>query len=274
MGAVIGGIEMTYNLNRIFVISGASAETAERPIQWRMDWQTGIGAPGTASPQLPSAGRYGFARGFLNLWTHSDVFDTDSLLSVAPPVLLLPALSVKADGTPDDALPRLEVSLKDASLEDVWIRFGREDAPDSFIEWTATGRQDFYADSQFFQEFFFVQIESPELVGAAFSWARDDGMVITVEGQTLAAPVSETQGKKIWGNLIEYGVTADVLAIGSVETLTPGEESARLTIRYDGKLARGRKAVDDLNREWDIRGSRAIQERRYLQFDLTRRVQN
>lgn len=265
---------MKYKLNRIFTISGASAETAESGIRWRMDWQTGLGIGGTASPQLPSPGRYGFCRNFLNLWTHTDIHDTDSLLSYAPPMLLLPAQSVRADGTPDDALPRLEVSLKDSALEDVWIRFAREDALAHFVEWTATGRQDYYADSPYFQEYFFAQIESAELVGNAFSWNRDDAMVITVQGQTIAAPVSETQGKRVWGELREYGVTADVLAIGSVETLTPGEESARLTIRYNADLARGKKATDDIGREWDIRGSRSIGERRYLQYDLTRRVQN
>ena len=99
-------------------------------------------------------------------------------------------------------------------------------------------------------------------------------MVIIVEGMTAPSPVSETTGKRAWGTLVELGVTADILAIGSTETLTPGEESAGLTIRYNADLARGKKATDDLGREWDIKGSRTIHERRYLQFDLTRRVQN
>ena len=100
------------NLNRLFVISGASAETAERPIQWRMDWQTGLGIGGTSSAQLPSVGRYAFARGFLNLWTYSDIHDTATLLDVAPAMLLLPAQSVNADGSPDDALPPLGSGLE------------------------------------------------------------------------------------------------------------------------------------------------------------------
>ena len=265
---------MNYRLNRVFQISGASAETAERGIRWRCDYQTGLGAAGTASPQLPSPGRYGFARAFLSLWTHSDVYDTDSLLSYAPPLLLLPAQSVNADGTPDTVTPKLETALKDSALEDVWIRFARDDNPDSYVEWTATGRQDYYSDSAFFQEFFFVEVGSPELIGDAFEWNRDDLMAFTVEGQTIAAPVSETPDKKVWGSLTEYGISTDILAIGSDELQTPGEESARLTIRYDNRLARGKKVVDDLSREWDVRGSRAIHERRYLQFDLTRRVQN
>ena len=70
-------------------------------------------------------------------------------------MLLLPAQSVNADGSPDDSLPRLEPALKDSALEDVWIRFARESAPDNFIEWTATGRQDYYSDSDFFQEYLF-----------------------------------------------------------------------------------------------------------------------
>ncbi len=263
---------MRFKLNRIFQISGASAETAERGIRWRMDWQTGLGIGGTASPQLPSPGRYGFCRGFLNLWTYSDIFDTDSLLSVAPPMLLLPAQSVRADGTADDSLPRLEVSLKDSALEDVWIRFAREDAPENFVEWTAVGRQDYFADSPYFQEFFFVQVESSELVGAAFEWARDDLMLFTVEGQTLAAPVSQTPDKKVWGELTEFGATVDIVAVGATEHQTPSEESARLIVRYNSDIARGRKAIDDLGRGWDIRGSRAIHERRFLQFELSRVV--
>ena len=264
---------MSYNLNRIFTISGASAETSEQSIRWLLDYVTGLGASGTADPQLPSHGRYGFARAFLSLWTYSDIHSTDSLLDTAISHILLPAQSVNADSTPDTVIPRMEVALKDSAVTDKWIRFFREDDPESFLEWTATGREDFFSDSKFNQEFYFVKVGTPTLTGTAFSWLRDDLMAIEVEGQTLAAPVSETTGKKIWGSLVEYGVTSDVLAIGSVETLTPGEESARLTTRYNPALARGRKATDDLGREWDIKGSRAIRERRFLQYDLTRVVQ-
>ena len=88
---------MTVTLNRIFTVSGGSAETAERAIEWRMDWQTGIGAAGTADAQLPSHGRYAFARGYLNLWTYSDIYDTDTISSVNPSMILLPAQSVLAD---------------------------------------------------------------------------------------------------------------------------------------------------------------------------------
>ena len=265
---------MTYSLNRICTISGASAETEDRAIAWRCDFQTGIGAAGTADAQLPSAGRYAFARGYLNLWTYSDIYDTDTLSSVAPPMLLLPAQSVNADSTPDVSLPRMEVSLKESALDNKWIRFRPERlASDNYLEWTATGRQDYFSDSQFFQEYFFVEVGSATLHGAAFSWDRDESVIWTVEDQIIAAPVSETTGKKVWCNLVELGVSVDVLAIGSNEELTPGEESARLTVRYNPNIARGRKVTDDLDREWDVKGSRPIRERRYLQFDLTRVVQ-
>ena len=265
---------MTYNLNRIFTISGASAETEEAPIAWLMDFQTGVGASGTASPQLPSAGRYGFARSFLNLWHYDSVNSSDEVLNTGISHILLPAQSVNQDSTPNSTLPRLEVSLKDSALDGKWIRFALESNPDNYLEWSASGRQDFYSDSRFHQEYFFISVGAPTLVGDSFSWARDELMVITVEDQTAPAPVSSTTGKKAWGALVELGVSADVLAIGSNEELTPGEESARLTIRYNPNLARGRKVTDDLSREWDVRGSRAIMERRFLQFDLTRVVQN
>ena len=266
---------MAYNLNRIFTVSGGSAETAERPISWRMDWQTGIGAAGTASPQMPSAGRYGFARGYLNLWTYSDIYDTDSLLDVAPPMLVLPARSVNADSTPDDVTPALETSLKEAAVTDKWIRFRPERlASDNYVEWTATGRQDYFADSDFFQQFFFVSVGSATLHGAAFAWERDESIIITVEDQQFPAPVSETTGKKAWGKLTELGISLDLLAVGSDEYQTPGEESARLIMRYDESIARGKSVTDDLGRVWTVKGSRSIRERRYMEFDLSRRVQN
>ena len=263
-----------HSLNRIFTVSGGSAETEERAIEWRMDWQTGIGAAGTASPQLPSHGRYAFCRGFLNLWTYSDIYDTDTISSVNPPMLLLPARSVLENSEPDNTLPALETSLKDAAVTDKWIRFRpvSNDA-DNYVQWTATGRRDYYADSPFFQEFFFVEVDTPTLVGDSFSWLRDDAIIITVEDQTIPASASETLNKKAWGRITEYGISVDVLAIGSDEYQTPGEESARLILRYDANLARGKSVTDDLNREWTVKGARAIRERRFLEFDLSRRVQ-
>ena len=265
---------MTYSLNRVFTVSGGSAETADRAIEWRMDWQTGIGAAGTASPQLPSPGRYAFCRGYLGLWTYSDIHDTDSLLSVAPPMLLLPARSVLENSESDSTLPMLETSLKDSAVADKRIRFRpvSNDA-DNYFQWTARGRQDYYADSPYFQEFFFVEVDTPELIGDSFSWNRDDAILITVEGQTMATSATETLDKKAWGRLTEYGIATDVLAIGSDEFQTPGEESARLILRYDASLARGKTVVDDLQREWTVKGSRAIRERRYMEFDISRRVQ-
>ena len=94
-----------------------------------------------------------------------------------------------------------------------------------------------------------------------------------MEDQTIAASASETLNKKAWGKLTEYGISTDILAVGSDEYQTPGEESARLTLRYDANLARGKSVTDDLGRLWNVKGSRAIRERRYMEFDLSRRVQ-
>ena len=61
-----------YRLNRVVTVSGASAETEERPIEWRMDFQDGVGISGTASTQLPSLGRYAFNRGSYSGSWHYD----------------------------------------------------------------------------------------------------------------------------------------------------------------------------------------------------------
>ena len=71
---------------------------------------------------------------------------------------------------------------------------------------------------------------------------------------------------------MEFGTTQDIIAVGAVEHQTPSEESARLIVRYNSDIARGKKVIDDLNREWDVKSSRAIHERRYLQFELSRVV--
>ena len=262
-----------FRLNRICYVSASSGRTEERPIEWRFNHQSGIGASGTATSELPATGKYGFARGFLNLWHFNDVHDSDALLSVPIQAIELGS-AVNEDGSPDTLTPDAQTALKDAALVGKSVRFRPERVrPDNYVQWVSSGRADYFADSPKFQQFFFIDVESPELVGAPFEWDRDELVIFTVEGQTAPSPVSEIMDKKVWAQINEYGNTVDIVNVGSTEYQTPATETARAVIRYDDSLARGKKLTDDKNREWDITSSRSIADRRYIEFQLSRVVQ-
>ena len=263
-----------YRLNRVVTISGASAETEEQPIEWRFDYQDGIGISGTASTQLPSLGRYAVNRGsYSGSWHHDEVHDTDALLATSIPTLELGAQSIYADGTPNTILPSLEASLTDATLENVEVRFRPERLPDdNYFRWTATGRGDYFPGEAKFHEFIFLYVESPELVGDSFSWDRNERVFFSVSGITAPQSIGEVSNRKAWAQLVELGITSGIVAVGSSELQTTSEETARLVIRYDPDLAQGKKVTDDLGREWTVRSSRAIRDRRFLEFELFRLV--
>ena len=263
-----------YRLNRIVTISGASAETSEQPIEWRFDFQDGVGISGTASTQLPSLGRYAFNRGsYSGSWHHDEVHDTAALLTIAIPTLEVGAQSIYADGSPNTILPSLEASLTDATLDGVEVRFRPERLPDTnFFKWTATGRSDYFPGEAKFHEFVFVFVENPELVGDSFSWARNERVLISVSGITAPMASGETTNRKAWGAITELGIVSGIVSVGSDNLQTVSEETARLVIRYDADLAQGKSVTDDLGREWTVRSSRAIRDRRFLEFELFRLV--
>ena len=263
-----------YRLNRIVTVSGASAETEERPIEWRMDFHDGVGISGTASTQLPSLGRYAFNRGsYSGSWHYDEVHDTDSLLATSIPTLELGAISINADGSPNTILPSIEASLTDATLDNVEVRFRPERLDsDNYFKWTATGRSDYFPSESKFHEFIFVYVESPELVGDAFSWDRNERVFFSVSGITAPQSIGEVSNRKAWAALYELGITSGIVSVGSSEIQTTSEETARLILRYDPDLAQGKAVTDDLGREWTVRSSRAIQNRRYLEFELYRLV--
>ena len=262
---------MTQRLNRIVTVSGASAETEERPIPWRFNFQDGVGISGTASTSLPSLGRYAFSRSYLGTWHYDDIHDTDALLSETIVNIELAAQSVNPDGSADEVLPRIETALSESALAGKWIRFRPERLDsDNYVEWACSGRADYFASQDKFQHFFFADVSSPTLSGAAFSWERDESIIITVEDQITPIATSATADKKTWALLQELGIQASIVAVGSSEYQTASEETARLVIRYDPAIAQGKTVVDDLGRTWQVRGSRALKQRRWLEFDLYR----
>ena len=263
-----------YRLNRVVTISGASAETSEQPIEWRFDYQDGIGISGTASTRLPSHGRYAYNRGsYAGSWHHDEIHDTDALLATSIPTIELGAQSIYADGTPNTVLPSIEASLTDATLDGVEVRFRPERLPDTnYFRWTATGRSDYFPGEPKHHEFIFVYIESPALVGEPFAWDRNERVFFSVEGITAPQSIGEVSNRKAWGAITELGIVSGIVSVGSDNLQTASEETARLILRYDADLAQGKTVTDDLGREWTVRSSRSIRERRFLEFELFRVV--
>ena len=262
-----------FKLNRIAYVSASSGRTAEQPIEWRFNFQDGLGISGTADTQLPATGKYAFDRSFASSWHHYDeCHDTDALLTLRIPTIQL-GKAVFENGDLDTLTPDAETALKDAALVGKWVRFRPERvSPDNYIQWQGQGRGDYFSDSAKFQEFFFADVASPELVGPPFEWLRDEPVIFSVEGLTAPASISDTADKKCWAQINEYGATQDVISVGSTEHQTPSTETARAVIRYDDSLARGRKLTDDKNRTWDIVSSRSIVDRRFIEFQLSRVV--
>ena len=109
-------------------------------------------------------------------------------------------------------------------------------------------------------------------MGEPFEWDRNERVFFSVEGITAPQSTSETTNRKAWAALYELGLTSGIVSVGSSEIQTTSEETARLVIRYDPDLAQGKSVTDDLGREWTVRSSRAIQNRRFLEFELFRLV--
>ena len=190
-----------FKLNRICTVSASSGRTLEKPIEWRFNYAGAIGIGGTASIELPPEGKYAFCRTFLNCWHHEDVHDTDALLTLRIESIQL-GKPVLEDGSPDTLTPDAEAALKDASVTGKWIRFRPERLPESnYVQWQATGRADYFGDSEKFGKLFFIDVHSPELHGPAFEWLRDEAVIFSVEGQTAPAPIAETDDKKVWAQL-------------------------------------------------------------------------
>ena len=261
-----------FKLNRICHVSASSGRTEEQPIEWRFNFQDGLGISGTADTQLPSTGKYAFDRSFASSWHYDECHDTDALLTLRIPTIQL-GKAVFENGELDTLTPDAETALKDGALVGKWIRFRPERLPESnYVQWQGQGRGDYFADSAKFQEFFFCDVASPDLVGPPFEWLRDEPVIFTVEGQTAPASISDTADKKCWAQINEYGATQDVISVGSTEHQTPSTETARAVIRYDDSLARGKKLTDDKGRTWDVVGSRSIVDRRFIEFQLSRVV--
>ena len=261
----------TPKLNRIFTVRASSITTAETLIPWRFS-SYGAVASGFGQPQteLPSDGKYAWSASLLGSHSFANVNTSAKLTTATVTELELGANSVNPDGSANSALPNPGDVLRDETLAGKEIRFGPASLfPDSYISFTASGRNDYFTNDSKYEEFFFIAIDGAIThVGDPFTLQSDTDIIVTVEGQTASAAISTPmEFTGVWGQLIEQGLTSSIAASGSVLTTTR-EQTATLQMRYDPRLLAGESVVDDLGRQWRVTSSRPIRDRRFLEYDL------
>ena len=243
----------TPKLNRIFTVRASSVQTTEVLIPWRFSGygaqSSGFGQPST---ELPSTGLYAWSASLLGSHRFSAVDTSGKLTTATISELEIGRNSVNSDGTPNTSLPAPGGLLKDETLTGKEIRFGPASSyPDSYVRFTAGGRNDYFTNDAKYEEFFFIAVDGDiTAAGDPFTLEEDDDVIVSVEGQTASASISTpTEYGGVWGELREEGLTQSITTSGSILT-TVREQVATLLLRYDPRLLAGESVTDDLGREW------------------------
>ena len=254
----------TPRLSRIFTVSGSSTTTERRLIAWGFDTFT----TGFVDDQ---AGEWQAFAGFQSLL--ADAAMASVYASTANSLQFNPQ-SVNADGTDQADLPRLGdlLDVDNRADDGGWVRLSLADNPGAYIQWTVT--QAYLRNSgEILIDF---ANDGGQLVGDDFVIGCDSYIELRLERRLADQSQTTTTNRPAWGELTERGSALGVIDITAVEggqAVTGSQEEAGAVVRYDPDLAIGTSLTDDLDREWLIRGSRTLQDRRYLEFDLVRNVQ-
>ncbi len=265
---------MTYvpRLNRIVTIRASSVETAESLIPWRYSHYGAEMDGESVQPvtTLPSVGKYAWSASLLGSHDFSDVDTSAKLTSATVTELELAANSVNPDGSPNSNLPEPGDVLRDETLTGKEVRVGPASLyPDSYVSFTAGGRNDYFANDSKFEQFFFIEVDgSITHTGDAFTLEIDDDVIVTVQDQTAQQSIADSAEYWVWCELAEMGVSQSIQSSGSLLT-TSREQTGFATIRYDSRLLVAETLTDDLGREWRVTSSRPLNDRRFLRFELS-----
>ena len=83
--------------------------------------------------------------------------------------------------------------------------------------------------------------------------------------------VPEVEETKVWTRVQERGQQAGLIQVGA-EFLDSSEVTAEFVVRWHRDRQLGVRLVDDLGRAWTVSSTRAILDRRYLVYDVSRSV--
>ena len=251
----------TPSLNRIFTVSGSSSETTRFPIRWGFNKRIDSGFPLEAGEWYAADGSFNrvpasivTAQQFLD-WTMLDsrvYFEVDSQ-------------SVESDGG-----FQLDVIALGAVLgipdEGRWLRITTPDAGESYLQFSVVFTRTSEGTNSF-------SANSGELIGSDFDLGPTTYTQFLFQRHEADQTIQTTQDMRVWGEMLERGSVLGVVTIGTEQPATTGsQEEGTVIVRYDPALAIGTSLMDDLGREWEIRGTRALANRRFLEFDLVRNV--
>ena len=244
-------------LNRLFTVTASSTITELRPIQWGYNnFNRFLGSPGEWW------GRDTDADDFTDGIRASVVAATGQRLVFYP-------VAVDAEGADDASVPNLAdtVSRDDNGS---WVRLGK-DGVSGYIQWDNPDNI-----AVLIQGNILVEVNGPGMVvGEDFPIGHTDRVLVSFERRTAEQSVTEDTSVVVWGDMAERGVALGVVDISTGETgqvTTGAQEDGSAIIRYAPGRAIGQQLVDDLGRVWLINGSRTLEDRRYLEYDLTRQV--
>ena len=258
-------------LNRVVTVRASSVDTAEALIPWRFSHYGAESDGESVQPvtTLPSVGKYAWSASLLGSHDFSDVNTSAKLTTATITELELGRNSVNPDGSPNTALPLTGDVLRDETLAGKEIRFGPASLfPDSYVSFQASGRNDYFTNDSKLEEYFFIEADGPiTAVGDAFTLEVDTDIVVTVQDQTAMQSVAESAEYRVWGELIEMGVSQSIQTSGSLLT-SSREQTGFATVRYDARLLVAETMVDDLQREWRVTSSRPLNDRRFLRYEL------
>ena len=277
-------------LNRVFTVTASSERQVSSLIKWRYNNYGTVfgGAIGVWKIALPATGKYGFARGGAIVIAQQNgllpiqgqgfgAFGDSAQDAIAANItnIQIGANSVNSDGTANTVLPEPQSVLTDTTLDDKEVRLGPVDNFDTnYLRFTATGRGDYPTSADEFREVFqiFVTSSATTLVGDDFTITATTPLFLTVEGQATTTTLSETVTHNgIWGEMDELGIEQAVSIVGT-DLTESAQARATLKIRYRADLVDGDSVVDDLGRTWTVTSSRALYDRRFLEYDLQRLI--
>ena len=249
----------TPKLNRIFRVSGSSTRTERLPIRY--------GANDRQADAFSDRQGEWYASKFFNGLPDSATMASD-LVAFAPTFINIEMPTVNEDGGIQGGVTPLNALLSAVMDRDRWLRITTPGAGESYVQFSVTF-------ISLHNDEVGLTVENAALVGDDFALAQDTYTQFFFERHTSEQSITTTANLPVWGELTERGSALGVISISSEDdpVTTGSQEEASAVVRYDDRLAIGTQLTDDLARVWGIRGSRTVEDRRYLEFDLSRDVQ-
>lgn len=99
------------------------------------------------------------------------------------------------------------------------------------------------------------------------------GIRLGFSSNVVNTPVESDVDRKVWADIEEQGSRVGLIDITVDNVTVPQtEQVANFRVRYSPILDVGTKITDDLGREWDIISSATDRDRRFIDFEATRKI--